>query len=339
MTLRRYWLGLLVAVWAAFVVESQWLGPWWRDVRPRPGKQAIATRPDWFHARSLERDGDKWGMAAVGYTDIDYEYRAPARLRMGSERHGFHNARINELGGRGDLPPAGPNRPLRVVVIGDSFAFGRGVEDEGTLAAHLRRLGGYDVINLATGGYSFWATMEVLRHKALFLNPDVILYVTYNADNDPRGLAEAREICEGLDVRFEVAFHPPWTLGLKTVDASWNAASHAAQTAGCVLHHLGEEIETADVTPLIAGDGHPSSLANQVAARGLVEKWARQKRDVENAVRQARAHRLTSSLTWQHQRLATLLERSHEKSVRDWIRQRQRFYAVASERLDREARP
>lgn len=79
--------------------------------------------------------------------------------------------RINSHGLRGPEYEAGPGRP-RILLMGDSFAWGWGVEEHQTLAGRLGEgLPGWDVLNAATAGYStdqqlLWYIDERARFEA-----------------------------------------------------------------------------------------------------------------------------------------------------------------------------
>jgi len=82
----------------------------------------------------------------------------------------------NQLGFRG--PEIGAKRAdrLRVLVLGDSFAYGVGVQNDETFSARLealdRRL---EVINTGVNGYGTGQELVVLREDGLRLQPDVVI--------------------------------------------------------------------------------------------------------------------------------------------------------------------
>jgi hypothetical protein len=84
---------------------------------------------------------------------------------------------LNERGFRGRtlaLPKSGDR--ARVVVLGDSVAFGFGVSDEQTFAQLLDgRLKGIEVANLAVQGYGPGQELLVLQREGLSLDPDVVV--------------------------------------------------------------------------------------------------------------------------------------------------------------------
>jgi len=83
---------------------------------------------------------------------------------------------INDQGYRG--PRAGPRDPARrrVVVLGDSVAFGLYVDDRETYAAALGgRDSGLEALNLAVQGYGPAQSLLRLQRLGLSLDPDVVV--------------------------------------------------------------------------------------------------------------------------------------------------------------------
>ena len=82
---------------------------------------------------------------------------------------------VNADGYRGPaLPPRLSGGPPRVVVLGDSIAFGYGVADDATFAARLaaRR---FAVANLAVQGYGTCQELIRLEREGLALEPDAVV--------------------------------------------------------------------------------------------------------------------------------------------------------------------
>jgi hypothetical protein len=105
-------------------------------------------------------------------------------------RHGVstvidgHHLTLNALGHRGrDLGSKRPGQK-RVVVIGDSVAYGLDVSDEETFAQILdSRRNGLEVTNLAVQGYGTGQQLVKLEREGLPLHPDVVL-LAYCENND-----------------------------------------------------------------------------------------------------------------------------------------------------------
>ncbi|HEY2773379.1 MAG TPA: SGNH/GDSL hydrolase family protein [Candidatus Binatia bacterium] len=100
--------------------------------------------------------------------DIDVRMRGPE-----------YDVRIqtNSLGMRDDEP--GPKNKPRVMLIGDSFAMGYGVERGKLFADLLEKDLGIDVEDMGTGGYEIVQQPRVLAEYGPRLSPDLVLYAMY----------------------------------------------------------------------------------------------------------------------------------------------------------------
>ena len=92
-----------------------------------------------------------------------------------------------------DYPVEKPPNVFRIAVIGDSIAFGEGVEQSAVMSEHLELLlnkhgadsdTAFEVLNFGVAGYNFQQVMEALRAKALSYSPDLIVYAY--CMNDPQ---------------------------------------------------------------------------------------------------------------------------------------------------------
>lgn len=112
---------------------------------------------------------------------------------------------VNALGfrDRADLTIAKPPGRRRVVLVGDSIAFGLGVELEQTLAKRLEAgLGGRAVVEcvpVAVSGYDALQSVHHLRSRGLALQPDLVVFV-YN-------LTDAMDFSGELGQFFEALAH------------------------------------------------------------------------------------------------------------------------------------
>jgi hypothetical protein len=105
--------------------------------------------------------------------------------------------RINSSGMRdADYPRAKPAGVYRIAVIGDSIAYGFGVQRSDTLAKQLEDLlRGYaspalqrfEVLNFGVSGYNIDQVVEAARTRALAFAPDLILYAY--CLNDPQAFS------------------------------------------------------------------------------------------------------------------------------------------------------
>lgn len=114
-----------------------------------------------------------------------------AELRPGFETlYKGVRVRINSLGCRGPEVPPREEGVLRVALVGDSMTFGSSLELDDTLAVSLERaLAGRgrraQVVNFGVPGYCAGNVASVVEHRALPIEPDVVLYVFYANDGDP----------------------------------------------------------------------------------------------------------------------------------------------------------
>ena len=92
---------------------------------------------------------------------------------------------VNARGYRGrELALPSTDDRTRVVVLGDSIAFGLGVSDDETFSSRLdARDNGIEVANLAVQGYGPGQELLVLSHEALRYEPDVVV-LAFCAAND-----------------------------------------------------------------------------------------------------------------------------------------------------------
>lgn len=86
------------------------------------------------------------------------------------------------------------NQKFRILVIGDSFTFGAGINDQKNIYSRLlqKKLdteygeNRFEVINMSVQGYSTIDALEVLTNKGIKFNPDLIILGYYI--NDAEGL-------------------------------------------------------------------------------------------------------------------------------------------------------
>jgi hypothetical protein len=123
------------------------------------------------------------------WPDLVYELRPSQQARFQGVPY-----RSNSLGMRdAEVDPAKPEGVLRIAFLGDSFTFAWGVEVqqgyadllEGLLQERLAAAGDgrrVEVLNFGVPGYNTATEVACLEHKALALQPDLVLLQTY--DND-----------------------------------------------------------------------------------------------------------------------------------------------------------
>ena len=106
---------------------------------------------------------------------LGYKMRASVSAEI-QFRRDLPSTRVttNAVGFRSSEAPRVP-----IVVVGDSFAFGYGVDDEEVSAAELSRLLQMDVACLGVTGYSTSQYNRVLYDYGLSLQPDLVLYYLF----------------------------------------------------------------------------------------------------------------------------------------------------------------
>lgn len=120
-----------------------------------------------------------------------YEYSATSKryklMKRGADARVFGaQVRTNDLGFRDNRPSIPAKQPgeFRIIVLGDSFTFGPGIEYErlytSLLRSRLRRTHPeVSVINLAVEGYNILQYEAVLEEVGLRLDPDMVLVAMF----------------------------------------------------------------------------------------------------------------------------------------------------------------
>jgi len=106
--------------------------------------------------------------------------------------------RINSLGMRGaEASLEKPAGTLRVLVLGDSVAFGWGLEEQDTLSSQLQQLldsagtgKRFQVWNAGVPGYATWQELSYLAEKSAALQPDLVILPFLFNDVDGNNEAE-----------------------------------------------------------------------------------------------------------------------------------------------------
>ena len=106
------------------------------------------------------------GWAGLPDADADFDY-VDARHHVHQNRYGF----------RGTEVPLERSAKRRVVVLGDSFVWGFGVEDAQLFTELWARDRGIEVVNLGVSGYGTDQELLLWRQLGHRLRPDVVLLV------------------------------------------------------------------------------------------------------------------------------------------------------------------
>jgi lysophospholipase L1-like esterase len=190
----RAWLGRLGLVVASCAVTlgllevALYLVPAWSRATTRDERFAFSPyRPDGRLGFSL-RPGVR-----VRHVDRDFSVTVA----------------VNGFGMRG--PERGASKPAgtaRILLLGDSFAFGWGVDQEEAFGARLERLltervGPVEVLSAAVPGWSTDQHFVYLRTRGLALRPDLILLATSENDLTDLSLNRLTLADDRLPVRVE----------------------------------------------------------------------------------------------------------------------------------------
>jgi hypothetical protein len=141
-------------------------------------------------ARSGETDRGLW--VYDGTKGWFHAPRSSGRSDLGGPDTG--EVHINSLGLRGrEIPIPKPGGVTRILVFGDSFVFGIGVDEPHVFTARLEDLlnreessaGRYEVLNMGVSGYSTDQELILFEELAPRLAPDLVILVA--CDNDFEG--------------------------------------------------------------------------------------------------------------------------------------------------------
>jgi hypothetical protein len=151
----------------------------------------VVLRSAGVHFPAVGRaEGDRalWRYDAV--KGWDHRPGSTGRSFLGGPDRG--DVRINNLGLRGrELEPPKPPGVRRVLMFGDSFVFGVGVDEPHLLSTLLQRRldvsgsGPFQVVNMGISGYSTDQQYLLLQERGMELEPDIVVLIA--CDNDFSG--------------------------------------------------------------------------------------------------------------------------------------------------------
>jgi len=149
----------------------------------------LATQALGIHVPAIGRPGLSGDFGLWVYDETKGWFHAPLTTAEsffgGPDRGKVH---INSMGLRGEEPRSERKGLTRVLVVGDSYVFGVGVDEEHLLTTQLENLlgpyfaDGVEVVNMGMAGYSTDQELLLWRELGVGLEPDIVILVV--CDND-----------------------------------------------------------------------------------------------------------------------------------------------------------
>jgi hypothetical protein len=153
---------------------------------PAAGCRHRGATPD----RSEKAGLEMW--KAPGYPIRLFPKNTTISMYTHNPELGPYSAKFNNEGVRDKDYPAGkPPGTVRIIVLGDSFMFGWGVEQDQTFSNQLARIYAQkkspkvEVINLAIPGFNHISELNMLKAIGLKYHPDIVLLLANNDDIFP----------------------------------------------------------------------------------------------------------------------------------------------------------
>jgi len=222
-SVRRLLVKVLLAAGVTVIVlaAAEWAVRAIRDPRPLERQEQRAVFPTYYplaEGGMFTRDSDE---------RLRYRLTPGFDMSLGDDRY-----RIDSLGLRGgEVRPRFGRSARRVVVLGDSFAFGLGVDEDETFPAQLETFLETDtgrpveVLNLGVPGYHTGQELEWLIRAGIALEPDLVVLLYYGNDE----IGEAFQYDPQFGVLYGDALPVPYRLkGLLARSAiyRWIARAH-----------------------------------------------------------------------------------------------------------------
>jgi hypothetical protein len=110
-------------------------------------------------------------------SDVTGAKYAPHLDRRWKTREFDVTYRTNSLGMRDE--EVGPKRGFRILLLGDSYSAGYGVERHEQFADRLEERLGAEILNAATGGWDLVHQYHYFQEVGTTLSPDLVLYAMY----------------------------------------------------------------------------------------------------------------------------------------------------------------
>lgn len=125
-----------------------------------------------------------------------------------------YSVSVNERGFRGALATEGDR--LRIVVLGDSYAFGLGVDDDEPFPRQLQYLlgDGVEVLNWGVPAYNLVQEVALFEERAKDYAPDIVVQAFHPNDFEPAALGDAAQVrWSRLSHLYSLLLHVRWMLG------------------------------------------------------------------------------------------------------------------------------
>lgn len=177
------------------------------------GDPRIAEKQAW-----LAKVAPHSRLGELGMMVVDEEAEVSYRLKPGFEETvDGQTYRINSHGMRGpEVEKQRQEGVKRILVIGDSYAFGYGVDEPATISAQLQarlrpRQPGIEVLNMGVPAYQTGQEARLLEREGIAFDPDLVVLVYYGNDNITQTLI--------YDPRFKIIHFDemPFSYGMKHV--------------------------------------------------------------------------------------------------------------------------
>lgn len=149
------------------------------------GDPRIAENREWLESVAPHSRLGAMGMFVLD-EDADISFRLAPGFKATIEGQTY---RINSHGMRGpEVAKARKPGIKRILVVGDSYAFGYGVDDSATISAQLQarlepKHAGIEVLNMGVPAYHTGQEVRQLERDGVTFAPDLVILIYYSNDN------------------------------------------------------------------------------------------------------------------------------------------------------------
>jgi hypothetical protein len=136
----------------------------------------------------------------LGYSPIPNSTRIIARGGIAVNRERINSAGLRDV----EHAPRRDPGTMRLLILGDSFMYGDGVDLEETMPRRLSDLmPDVEVINTGVRGYDLGQEYLYYKHRGRLYEPDLVLFAFFVNDLAPDSAIEAVDGMDGLPVRYQ----------------------------------------------------------------------------------------------------------------------------------------